>query len=344
MATVALKERPEYMWWWAPQPLSGGPTRSPLDDRSRTRPTCVTFHSRGSGRAVTSNPGLNPRGSPAPEPSERSERRVRRRRSVSELLSAQEVPARLDAAVLVAAEYRLAGVRAPVVGSVERLRYVDFRRVEPVRLPTSYQGQWSKGGDYYVSRLGISVRVESLLERYHVMVANRDPRLTHVTSQPFRLHWKDGHQIRKHTPDLLFVWEDGAREVVDVKGSARADLPYNRLIFEVTAKACARAGFGFRIARDIPPVVLNNLRWLEGYRIPPPHTDAIVPVATEVFADGPMTMAEAIETVARVSGEHPLRVKAALFHMQWAGILDCDLTIPFTSTASMTLTLAATHA
>ncbi len=245
-------------------------------------------------------------------------------------LTAAEVPDRISNAKISHLSYKPPAKTEPVRVSVSAARSVEFEYAAPVRKQLAYQGQFCKPGYYLMASVGDLVAYESRFEMAHLMLLDREGTAAAVASQPFRMHWRDGKNARSHVPDFFVRHTDGTAEVVDVKGSARAETPGNALVFGVTARLCAYAGFGYRVATDIPTVTLNNVRWLSGYRIPPQQAGAIAP---HVLAAGAQVTAfeDLLGKAVARSRQHPLLVKATAFHLLWTGALQFDLALPLRS-------------
>ena len=92
--------------------------------------------------------------------------------------------------------------------------------------------------------------------------------------------------------------------------------------FAVTAAACEAAGWEYRRAGDLDPVLVANVRWLSRYR----HRRCLVPgiaaVLLEAFAGG-----RGLFEGAELAGDR-LRVLPVLFHLMWQRQLAADLTAP----------------
>ena len=70
-----------------------------------------------------------------------------------------------------------------------------------------------------------------------------------------------------HAPDYFARRADGSAVVVDCRPAERRK-PRDLGKFKVTARACALAGWEYRLAGAADPVVTANLPWLAGYRHP----------------------------------------------------------------------------
>ncbi|MER8085618.1 TnsA-like heteromeric transposase endonuclease subunit [Streptomyces sp. NPDC094048] len=93
---------------------------------------------------------------------------------------------------------------------------VRFEDVPPVR-----GFRWSKGdrsfpGWYYAVTTGGHVGYESWLERGRLILLDFAPDVVGIASQPFRLHWREGEEKRRHAPDYFVRLADGRARVVDV--------------------------------------------------------------------------------------------------------------------------------
>ena len=73
--------------------------------------------------------------------------------------------------------------------------------------------------------------------------------------------------------------------VVDVRPDDRIP-PEDAEVFRVTALACDRAGWEFRRAGTIDPVLRANVRWLSRYRHPRCRREPVASALLEAFAEG----------------------------------------------------------
>jgi hypothetical protein len=98
------------------------------------------------------------------------------------------------------------------------------------------------------------------------MAMDFDPDVTGIASQPLWLHWRDEDgQGRRHAPDFFARRADGSGLVVNVRPDDRIGAR-DAAVFQMTALACGQAGWEFRRAGAIDPVVRANIRWLSRYR------------------------------------------------------------------------------
>ena len=197
-----------------------------------------------------------------------------------------------------------------------------FEEALPARPFRFEKGLQSFAGWWYLATTGSHVGFESWLERDHLMLMDFDPDVVAVSSQPFWLRWTDGTgRLRRHAPDFFARRADGTAVVTDVRPDDRIPAR-DAEVFTVTARACEAAGWGYRRAGDLDPVLVANVRWLSRYR----HRRCLVPevaaVLLEAFATG-----RGLFEGAELAGDR-LRVLPVLFHLMWCRRLAADLTVP----------------
>jgi len=197
-----------------------------------------------------------------------------------------------------------------------------FEGVLPARPFRFEKGLRSFAGWWYFATTGSHVGFESWLERDHLMLMDFDPAVRAVSSQPFWLRWRDGEgRSRRHAPDFFARTADGGGVVVDVRADDRIPAR-DAETFAVTAAACEAAGWEYRRAGNLDPVLVANVRWLSRYR----HRRCMVPgiavVLLEAFAGG-----RGLFEGAEMAGDR-LRVLPVLFHLLWQRQLAADLMVP----------------
>jgi hypothetical protein len=186
--------------------------------------------------------------------------------------------------------------------------------------------QWAKGashfpGLWWSSTTGGHVGFESWLERDHVMVMDFDPGITGIASQPFWLHWRDEDgRARRHAPDFFARRADGRGLVVDVRPDDRIPAK-DAGVFRMTAMACGQAGWEFRRAGTIAPVVRANVRWLSRYRHQRCRREPAAAELLEAFAPGRPLLAGAAQV-----GD-PVAVLPVAYHLLWRRELACDMSV-----------------
>jgi hypothetical protein len=202
-----------------------------------------------------------------------------------------------------------------------------FEEAAPVR-----SFHWAKGashfpGLWWSSTTSGHVGFESWLERDHVMLMDFDPAVTGIASQPFWLHWQDRDgRPRRHAPDFFARRADGSGVVVDVRPDDRIP-PKDAEVFRVTALACGLAGWEFRRAGTIDPVLRANVRWLSRYRHPRCRREAVAAALLKAFANPRPLLAGAA-----LAGD-PVAVLPVAYHLLWRRELSCDLSVMLSGTS-----------
>src|SRR6266851_2678962 len=110
----------------------------------------------------------------------------------------------------------------------------------------------------------------------------------------------------------------GAVVVIDVRPDERIP-PEDAEVFRMTAMACGQAGWEFRRAGTIDPVVRANVRWLSRYRHPRCRREPTATELLEAFTAGRPLLAGAAQV-----GD-PVAVLPVAYHLLWLRELSCDL-------------------
>jgi hypothetical protein len=212
-------------------------------------------------------------------------------------------------------------------GAEQRLGLADaaglaFETAAPIRDFPSYKGQRNNPGLWWSSTMQGHVGHESWLERDHLMLLDFDPTVTGIASQPFWLFWDDDGKQRSHAPDYFVRTTGGQGAVIDCR-LAKQIKPRDQVTFEVTAEACEQVGWSYRLL-DAPadPVLVNNVRWLAGYRQPRHHRMDTATRLVEVFAKT-RPLLEGVEHVG-----DPIAVLPVAYNLMWNHVLECDLSVP----------------
>src|SRR5260221_13310480 len=77
------------------------------------------------------------------------------------------------------------------------------------------------------------------------MVLDFDRQVVAFSSQPFWLSWPEAGKIRKHVPDYFARLAGGTGVVIDVRADDQIPAK-DAEAFEMTARACASAGWDYR--------------------------------------------------------------------------------------------------
>ncbi|MFF4427048.1 TnsA-like heteromeric transposase endonuclease subunit [Streptomyces sp. NPDC001549] len=195
----------------------------------------------------------------------------------------------------------------------------------PVREFRWYRGQKHYSGWYHAATTGRLVAYESRLELVRILLADFDRTVVEIAAQPFQLTGRDGDRIRRHVPDLFLVHADGLVTVVDVKAPSR--MKDSKVIsqFEWTRRLCSRRGWAYETWSGAEAAVVENVRFLAGYR----RRELVeMPLAARVLeAAGDGAMIGAVESA--LARQYLVgAVRPVVLHLVWSGTLVADLNVP----------------
>jgi hypothetical protein len=183
-------------------------------------------------------------------------------------------------------------------------------------------GQTHYSGLYWSSTTGGHVAYESRLELARLLLADFDPQVGWVLSQPFLIEATVSGQTRRHVPDFALIDRHGLITIVNVK-------PSSRLVDAKVAATLAWAGvaFGLRgwrheVWSGAPEVLLANVRFLAGYRRRDRFEGALLDGALAAVAE-PGSFS-GVEARCSTLGP-PAAIRPALLHHVWSGALLADL-------------------
>ncbi|MGM9470205.1 TnsA-like heteromeric transposase endonuclease subunit [Streptomyces murinus] len=235
----------------------------------------------------------------------------------------------------VSARYRQADGQL-VETDLDRLVVTEVTGGLPVRDFRWYKGRRHYSGWYYAATVRRLVAYESLLELARILLADFDPGAVEITSQPFHLVGRDGDRLRRHVPDLLLVHADGLVTVVDVKAPSRMKDPKATAQFAWTHHVCARRGWAYETWSGGDPVVVENVRFLAGFRRPELLETNKVP-AVLAAAWGQSTIG-GIE--AALTDQMPQEaVRPLVLDLIWSGVLVANLLRPLGSATTFEVVL-----
>jgi len=133
-----------------------------------------------------------------------------------------------------------------VVTALARARAQDVVQGEPVRSFGSHAGMGHYPGWWWSATAQDHVGYESLLERDRLMLADFDPAVTAIASQPFGISGRDGDCVRRHVPDYLLVGP-GNVTVVDVKPFEQLRRPEVAAVLSWTGRLMAARGWRYEV-------------------------------------------------------------------------------------------------
>lgn len=192
----------------------------------------------------------------------------------------------------------------------------------PVREFRSYRGRKHYSGWYYCSTTGAHVVYESRLELARILLADADRQVVSIAAQPFRMEGFDGARVRSHVPDLLLGHADGGVTVVDVKPEWQLDKPAVAEQFAWVRALCAEQGLGFEVWSGADPVLVENVRFLAGYRRPGLVAADLVPVVLRACVSA--VMLRDLERELAAPDRCGL-IRPVVLHLLWTGALVADL-------------------
>jgi hypothetical protein len=194
----------------------------------------------------------------------------------------------------------------------------------PVRLPASYRGQRNYPGLFWLATTESTQPYESLLERDRLWLADFDPDVVRVVSQPAQFVAHIDGRTHRHVPDFLLGFRDGTFRIVDVKAPQFLGEQRVRVQLAWTARLCREKGWLYEVWSGGDPVVLTNIRFLAiGRRrglIDPDYVNSVA-----YFAASGMTLG-AVEDAAESALGYSTRL--ASMALLWWGRWSTDLTIP----------------
>jgi hypothetical protein len=177
-------------------------------------------------------------------------------------------------------------------------------------------------GRWFSTTAGGFLEYESLLERDWMLLLDFDREVEWICEQPLRLRYLADGRSASHVPDLL-AWRSGTPELCDVKSAERVEDPGFRAQVRATEQACAEAGFGYRVLCEPDRQLLMNVRWLAGFREPPPDRDAERTRMLAVLAGGRSAISELL-----ADAREPVLARPVLMHLLWAGDVLVDVAEP----------------
>lgn len=187
-------------------------------------------------------------------------------------------------------------------------------------------GQKNYSGHYWSATIRDHVGYESRMELGRLLLADFDPDVQHIVSQPFLLKTEIDGKTYRHIPDFL-LFTDAEPVVVDVKPRHRLERPKVAFCFAWTRKAVEARGWQYEVYSDPPEVLLENVRFLAGYRRDWLFNADVLERLRISPLDG-MTFGEATRSLLGVSESV---TKAALLHLLWWGWMTTDLSSPLSA-------------
>lgn len=209
--------------------------------------------------------------------------------------------------------------------SLDRVSVDDVLAGLPVREMRWFAGRECYSGWYWSATTGGHVVYESRLELARILLADHDPSVVAIAAQPFWLGWFDGSRMRRHVPDLLLGHADGSVAVVDVKALHRLGDPKVARQFAWTERLCVDRGWDFEVWSEADRVLLENVRFLAGYRRVAAVDRDLADRVLEALGE-PVAIAHLERSLA--AAEEPEVLRPAILHLLWSSRLSADLSRP----------------
>lgn len=143
-----------------------------------------------------------------------------------------------------------------------------MRRASQYGFHRRTRGQRSYPGLFWSSTNGGHVVYESRLELDWLWLADFDPNVVRIASQPLMIGGADGSRRRVRYPDFLALDASGGALIVDVKPSTMLDEQRVRDSLSWTATVLGEVGFAYAVWSGAPAVLLRNLRLAASARRP----------------------------------------------------------------------------
>ena len=174
------------------------------------------------------------------------------------------------------------------------------------------------------------VHCESRLEREFVLLADFDPRVMHISAQPFTALWPNGSPLKKHTPDFAVLSPGLPPIAVDVKTPAAAAKPANVARHKHIRDTFAAAGILHIIWTGLPDAAAKNLSNFSKAR---PDPDIAMSYGFELLRHWrpSITANELVNTTGRFRAVDRALALQVIRHLLWTGALCTDLNRPYTS-------------
>lgn len=189
---------------------------------------------------------------------------------------------------------------------------------QPWRRFRWYRGQQHYSGSYWSTTECGHVIYESRLELSRLLLADFDRGVRRIKAQPCLIQAEVDGRVRRHVPDYLLLTAVGP-VLVEVKPVSLVDDPMVVFTFGWVQQIAQALGWGFEVASEPPAALLENLRFLAGFR----RKDRINAEVLEALRCAELAGIRFGDAAALLAAPEPL-VRSALLHMLWTGELRTD--------------------
>ncbi|MFF9135506.1 TnsA-like heteromeric transposase endonuclease subunit [Streptomyces sp. NPDC014806] len=196
---------------------------------------------------------------------------------------------------------------------------VAFEHCPPLQPFPVRRGRRLAPGWWWSARTGRLVPYGSAAMRLHVMLLDRDPRISGLAARPLQLQWPGPGGLTAHAPQLMLRLADGQRVLADC--TSRTEFSQGqRSLAQLMDELCVAVGWRYWVLGPVSPLYRRNVAWLSGYRHPRYRGGAVVDAALqEAFAE-PTPLVEGADGFS-----NSLLVMPAVFNALWSGRLLADL-------------------
>jgi len=213
--------------------------------------------------------------------------------------------------------------RSTTVGEVRLSSVVQGLPVRPIR---SFAGQKHYPGLFWSVTTRTHLNYESLLERDRLLMADFDPEVIGIATQPLWLLGDDDGAARRHVPDLLLSRNDGSFVVVDVKPADLVAHPKVEAVFGWTSRVCASQSWRYEVWTGADPIVLANVRQISAGRRSEFVDETTVAAVRSAIRPG-LTFGQ-LESATKIPR---WAARRAVLQLLWHHELRTDLTLPLSS-------------
>ncbi len=198
----------------------------------------------------------------------------------------------------------------------------------PVRKPPTYKGQRNYPGLFWSATTKSFLIYESLLELDCLWLKDFDPSVEWIATQPFEMTGRCAGRDRRHVPDIMLRSTSGLIRVVDVKPVRRLDDPDTAAVFQWTSDVCAARGWNYEVWSGASPALLRNTKFLGAARRHLLVNTGELTTLLVDFVEGRSVGETVVAFKGRCGNEY--RVRTALLHLLWCGVLAFDMESPLT--------------
>lgn len=244
----------------------------------------------------------------------------------------------VEAALSVEVRYRETLASDVIVVSLGEVRGSWLIGSAPIRIPPSHKSQRHYPGLFWAATIHGAVVYESLLERDRLWLADFDPAVVGIATQPFQLSGRDGAVLRQHVPDILLRTSDGTYTVVDVKRAEVLHRPEVREQFAWTRRLCQAKGWAYEVWSGADPVFLANVRFLAVGRRSSMLDRGLVDEVARHGRTG-RTISQVEQSAAHVGSSEAVRL--ATMTLLWCGRWTTDLHQPLSGKSVLSCEEAA---